>query len=60
MSAASMASRQRPSTSSRRRDGGVRPRRLKALEDENARLKKLLVEEMLDDAILKDVAAKKW
>ena len=35
-------------------------RRLKALEDENARLKKLLAEQMLDNAILKDVASKKW
>ena len=35
-------------------------RRLKALEDENARLKKLLAEQLLDNAILKDVAAKKW
>ena len=35
-------------------------RRLKALEDENARLKRLLAEAMLDNAILKDVAAKKW
>ena len=35
-------------------------RRLKALEDENAKLKKLLAEQMLDNAILKDVAAKKW
>ncbi len=33
-------------------------RRLKALEEENARLKKLLAEAMLDNAILKDVAAK--
>jgi putative transposase len=33
-------------------------RRLKALADENARLKKLLAEQMLDNAILKDVAAK--
>ena len=33
-------------------------RRLKVLEDENARLKKLLAEAMLDNAILKDVAAK--
>ena len=32
--------------------------RLKALEEENNRLKKLLVEQMLDNAILKDVAAK--
>jgi putative transposase len=35
-------------------------RRLKALEDENGRLKKLLADAMLDNAILKDVAAKKW
>jgi putative transposase len=35
-------------------------RRLRALEEENARLKKLLAEQMLDNAILKDVAAKKW
>ena len=33
-------------------------RKLKALEDENAKLKKLLAEQMLDNAILKDVAAK--
>ena len=35
-------------------------KRLKALEDENARLKKLLAEAMLDNAMLKDVASKKW
>jgi putative transposase len=35
-------------------------RRLKALEDENARLKKLLAEAMLDVAVLRDVTAKKW
>ena len=34
-------------------------RRLKALEDENARLKKLLAEAMLDNAMLRDVAARK-
>jgi putative transposase len=33
-------------------------KRLKALEDENAKLKKLLAETMLDNAMLKDVAAK--
>ena len=33
--------------------------RLKSLQDENAKLKKLLAEAMLDMAILKDVAAKK-
>ena len=31
-------------------------RRLKALEDENAKLKKLLAEPMLDNAMLRDVA----
>ena len=35
-------------------------RRLKALEGENSKLKKLLAETMLDNAILKDIAAKKW
>ncbi|MCH9809539.1 MAG: transposase [Alphaproteobacteria bacterium] len=33
---------------------------LKALEDENAKLKKLLAETMLDVAILKDVNSRKW
>ena len=33
-------------------------RKLRALEDENSKLKKLLAETMLDNAILKDVAAK--
>ncbi len=33
-------------------------RRLKTLEDENAKLKRLLAEAMLDNAILKDIAAK--
>ena len=35
-------------------------KRLKSLEDENIRLKKLLAEAMLDNAMLKDVASKKW
>lgn len=35
-------------------------RRLKVLEDENRRLKKLLAEAMLDNAMLKDLNAKKW
>jgi putative transposase len=35
-------------------------RRLKALEDENHKLKKLLAEAMLDNAMLKDLNAKKW
>src|SRR6476661_510412 len=33
-------------------------KRLKALEDENAKLKKLLAEAMLDNAMLKDIASK--
>jgi putative transposase len=35
-------------------------KRLKSLEDENSRLKKLLAEAMLDNALLKDIASKKW
>jgi putative transposase len=35
-------------------------RRLRALEDENAKLKKLLAEAMLDNAVLKDLTSKKW
>ncbi len=35
-------------------------RRLKVLEDENRKLKKLLAEAMLDNAMLKDLNAKKW
>lgn len=34
--------------------------RLKALEAENARLKRLLAESMLDNAALKDVLGRKW
>ena len=34
-------------------------KRLKALEDENNKLKKLLADAMLDNAMLKEVAAKK-
>jgi putative transposase len=33
-------------------------RRLRALEEENARLKRLLADAMLDNAMLKDVAGK--
>ena len=35
-------------------------KRLKALEDENTRLKKLLADSMLDNAALKDLLGKKW
>jgi putative transposase len=35
-------------------------KRLRALEDENSKLKKLLAESHLDIAALKDVLSKKW
>ena len=35
-------------------------RRLKGLEDENAKLKRLLADAMLDNAALKDLLGKKW
>jgi putative transposase len=35
-------------------------RRLKQLEGENGRLKKLLADSMLDNAALKDLLSKKW
>jgi putative transposase len=35
-------------------------RRLKALEDENAKLKRMLVDAMLDNVALKDLLGKKW
>ena len=35
-------------------------KRLKALEEENARLKRLVAEQALDIQILKDVNSKKW
>ena len=35
-------------------------RKLKALEDENRKLKKLLAESMLDNAALKELLSKKW
>ena len=43
--------------------GGMGPsdaKRLKALENENVRLKKLLAEQMLDNAMLQDINSKKW
>lgn len=45
------------------KDGGMDmsdARRLKALEQENARLKKLLAEQMPDTAILRDARSEKW
>jgi putative transposase len=35
-------------------------KRLRTLEEENAKLKKLLAEAMLDIAVLKDISSKKW
>ena len=35
-------------------------RRLKALEEENAKLKKLLAEQMLYAAALRELLSKKW
>lgn len=35
-------------------------KRLRSLEDENAKLKRLLADTMLDNAALKDLLAKKW
>lgn len=43
--------------------GGVEPsaaNRLKALEDENARVKRPLAGSRLDNAVLKDLPSKKW
>jgi putative transposase len=35
-------------------------KRLRALEDENAKLKRLLAESMLDQAALRDLLSRKW
>jgi putative transposase len=35
-------------------------KRLKTLEDENTRLKRLLADAMLDNSALKDLLGKKW
>ena len=35
-------------------------RKLRVLEDENAKLKKLLAEAILDNAVLKEVTSKNW
>lgn len=35
-------------------------KRLRSLEDENAKLKRLLADTMLDNAALKDLLAKNW
>ena len=35
-------------------------KRLRALEDENGRLKRLLADAMLDNAMLREIGSKKW
>ncbi len=47
----------------RKKYGGMEPsdaRKLKSLEDENRRLKKLLAETTLENSAIKDVLTKKW
>lgn len=47
----------------RRKYGGMQvaeTKRLKALEEENRRLKRLVADQALDIAMLKDVAGRKW
>lgn len=47
----------------RKKFGGMEAceaKKLRALETENARLKRLLADAMLDNAALKDVLEKKW
>jgi putative transposase len=39
---------------------GSDAKRLRALEEENRKLKKLLAESMLDQAALKELLTKKW
>ncbi len=43
-----------------RRHGRVGAKRLKALEDENAKLTRMLADAMLDNVALKDLQGKKW
>ena len=52
-----------PFTTGKAKYGGLEvseAKRLKRLESENAKLKKLLADAMLDNAALKDLLAKKW
>ena len=52
-----------PSSSTRCKYGGLEvneAKRLRALEEENSKLKRLLADAMLDNAALKDVLSKKW
>ena len=59
----SMGSAARRSTNGKAKYGGLdvsEAKRLKSLADENAKLKRLLAEAVLDNAMLKDIATKKW
>jgi putative transposase len=61
--AASTGSAARPCYKWKAKYGGLEvsdAKRLKTLEDENTKLKKLLAEAMLDNAMLKEIAVKKW
>jgi putative transposase len=40
--------------------GVLEARRLRTLEDENAKLKRMLADAMLDNVALKDLLGKKW
>ena len=42
------------------KDNGERRERLKALEEENAKLKQLYADTMLDNPALKDLLGRKW
>jgi putative transposase len=58
-----MGSAQRPYYKWKAKFGGLEAseaKRLRALEDENGRLKRMLAETMLDNAALKDLLGKKW
>ena len=43
-----------------RRHGRSEAKRLKTLEEENTRLKRLLADVMLDNVALKDLPGRKW
>lgn len=59
-SAAQLTARSCQTALSDRRGRLSEAKRLRALEDENAKLKRLLAEAMLDNAGLKDLLAKNW
>ena len=63
MSAGSMGSAARRFTQWKAKFGGLEvsdAKRLKQLEDENAKLKRLPADAMLDATALKDLLSKKW